>query len=325
MKHFTAVFALAILLSGAVAAQITEYRLGPSDEIMIDVVGEPELNRTVAILPDGMITFPYLKAIKAGGMTPQELDNYMTKALAEYLIEPELTVTVQRQNSNLVYLFGEVTRPGPMVLTQNVRLIEAISQSGSFTIDRADLRHVLLLREKDGTRAPMTIDLQTYFTNGGSAGDLYLKPGDIVYVPTKIDRIYIFGEVFDPGVYEFKEGMTALAAIGAAKGPLDSGALRSVILIRNPESAEPEYRRLNLWNASRKGDLAENPVLKSGDILIVPKRFISKVGIFVHDWFTNFLTPTVQQYDQLYSLRNLTRQTRLLDSQIKSGSTVITP
>jgi protein involved in polysaccharide export with SLBB domain len=212
-----------------------------------------------------------------------------------------------------------------MILSQNMRLVEAIAQMGSFTAERADLRHVLLLREKDGERAPMTIDLQTFFTTGGTAGDLYLKPGDIVYVPTKVDRVYVFGEVFDPGVYEFKEGMTALAAIAAAKGPLDSGALRSVILIRNAESAEPEYRRLNLWDASRKGKLAENPILKSGDILIVPKRFISKVGVFVRDWFTNVLTPTVQQYDQIYSMRNLTRQTKLLDAQIKSGSTVINP
>jgi polysaccharide export outer membrane protein len=313
MKRFTVLLALAVFSSGSVTAQITEYRLGPGDEIMLDVVGEPELTRTVAILPDGTISFPYLKSIKAGGMTPQELDDYMTKALAEYLIEPEVTVTVQRQNSSLVYLFGEVTRPGPMVLSQNMRLVEAIAQAGSFTAERASLREILLLREKEGERVPMTVDLETYFTTGGTAGDLYLKPGDIVYVPTKIDRVYVLGEVFDPGVYEFEEGMTALAAIATANGALDSGALRSVILIRNAESAEPEYRRLNLWNASNKGDLAENPVLKSGDILIVPKRFISKVGVFVRQFFTDSLTPTVEQYKQLYTLRNLKRQTRLLD------------
>lgn len=293
-----------LLCSGPGTAQ-EDFRLGPGDEIQIDVIGEPDLIRAITILPDGTITFPYLRAFQAAGMTPQELDDHLTEALSDYLIRPEVTVTVRTLTSKQVFVFGEVTREGPMALTQKFRLIEALSLAGSFNKETADLSDVLVLREEEGKRNVHAADLETYLATGGAEGDMELRPGDVIYVPTKTDRIYVFGEVLDPGVFPYDEGMTILSGVGMARGFLDTAARHSVLVVRNSQSPTPEHFRLNLWKAAKKGDHSDNMLLQPNDIVIVPKKFISQAAVFVRQWLTEVGVESISFYERAYNLSNL--------------------
>jgi polysaccharide export outer membrane protein len=308
----------AILLLPSVADAQGEFRLGSGDQIQIDIIGEPDLIRTQTILPDGTITFPYLKAFQAEGMTPQELDDHLTAALTEYLIHPEVTVTVQNLTSKRVYVFGEVNQEGPMVLTARTRLIEALALAGSFNKERANLREVLVLREQEGERKVRTADLRKFLQLGGTEGDLVLSPGDIVYVPTKMDRVYVFGEVIDPGVYPFEDRMTILAAVGMARGFLDSAARRSVLVVRNAHAPNPEHFRLDLWKAAKDGDHSDNILLQTNDIVIVPKKFISEVALFIRQWFVDVGSESMSFYEQAWNLQNLKYRTEILKDEAKN-------
>lgn len=294
-----------------------EFRLGAGDEIQIDILGESDLVRSLTILPDGTVTYPYLRAFQAAGMTPQELDDYLTSKLSEYLIRPEVTITVRTMTSKRVYVFGEVNEEGPMLLTAKTRLIEALSMAGSFNKERANLREVTVLREEEGERRVQTADLQAFLVAGGTQGDMVLEPGDLIYVPTKIDRIYVFGEVLDPGVYPHEEGMTVLSGIGMARGFLDSAANRSVIVVRNSDTPSPEYFRLDLYKLAKEGDHSDNILLQPNDIVIVPKKFISKVAVFVRQWLVDVGIESVRFVDQAWNLRNLDYRTKILRHEAK--------
>lgn len=316
-----------ILVLPTLAIAQGEFRLGAGDEIIIDVLGEPDLTRTLTILPDGTITFPYLRAFQASGMTPQELDDYLTEALTEYLIRPEVTIALQTLTSKRVYIFGEVNTEGAMVLKARTRLIEALSLAGSFNKQTANLREVLVLREEEAERKVRTVDLEAFLEMGGTEGDMVLVPGDVIYVPTKIDRIYVFGEVLDPGVFAHDEGMTVLSGIGMARGFLDSAASRSVLVVRNAETPNPEYFRLDLYKLAKKGDHSDNILLQPNDIIIVPKKFISKVAVFIRQWLVDVGIESIRFVDQAWNLRNLDYRTKILRHEAKNPTRdyVITP
>lgn len=301
----------------------TEFRLGAGDEIQIDVLGEPDLARNTTILPDGTITYPYLKAFRAAGMTPQELDDYLTQALSEYLIRPEVTVTLRTMNSKRIFVFGEVNQEGAMLLNQKTRLIEALALAGSFNKQTANLAQVLLLREEDNERKVHTYDLQDFLASGGTDGDVVLVPGDVLYVPTKIDVVYVFGEVVDPGVHPYDPGVTALAAVGLARGFLDSAARRSVLVVRDADSPNPQHFRLDLWKAAKSGIHTDNIALQPGDIVIVPKKFISEVGTFVRQWLVDVGRESMSFYEQAYNLRTLSDRAKILKNEAENPSGII--
>lgn len=326
MRSFVISTGILMILALPVPAQ-TEFRLGAGDEIQIDVLGEPDLVRTFTIYPDGTITFPYLKAFRAAGMTPQELDDYLTEALGEYLIRPEVTVTLRTMNSKRIFVFGEVNQEGAMALTQKTRLIEALALAGSFNKQTANLAQILLLREKEGERQVSTYDVAAFLATGGTAGDVLVQPGDVLYVPTKVDVVYVFGEVVDPGVHPFDQGLTALSAVGQARGFLDSAARHSVVVIRDANSPNPEFFRLDLLQATKKGILTDNIVLKPGDVVFVPKKFISEVGLWVRQWLTDVGRESMSFAEQTWNLQNLYWRTKILKNEAKnpSGDYIIGP
>jgi polysaccharide export outer membrane protein len=326
MRPFSIVAGIVLIFALSASAQ-TEFRLGAGDEIQIDVLGEPDLVRTFTILPDGTITFPYLEAFRAAGMTPQELDNYLTQALGEYLIRPEVTVTLRTLNSKRIFVFGEVNQEGAMVLTQKTRLIEALALAGSFNRQTANLAQILLLREEEGERRAHTHNVKNFLTAGGDAGDVLVQPGDVLYVPTKIDVIYVFGEVVDPGVHPYDQGLTALSAVGRARGFLDSAARHSVVVIRDADSPNPQHFRLDLLQATKKGILTDNIVLKPGDVVFVPKKFISEVGLWVRQWLTDVGRESMSFAEQSWNLQNLYWRTKILKNEAKNptGDIILPP
>ena len=80
------------------------YLIGSEDILRVEVYGQPEVTRSVTVRPDGMITLPLVKNdLKAGGITPRQLKDLVTKAYEETMIQPEVTVSVMAVNSKFYY------------------------------------------------------------------------------------------------------------------------------------------------------------------------------------------------------------------------------
>ena len=111
-----------------------EYVIGIPDVLRIVVWRNDALSVLVPVRRDGKISVPLVDDVQAAGLTPHELKEVLTEALAEYVTAPDVTVIVQETNSHTVTVVGGVLRSGQLPLTRDMRVIEAIATMGGFTI-----------------------------------------------------------------------------------------------------------------------------------------------------------------------------------------------
>lgn len=108
----------------------SSYKIGPADVLNIHVWNEEKFSGPVTVHQDGMFTMPLLGDLKAGEMTPVQVEEEVTKALAKYVRQPLVTITVQQVGSKKYYLDGQIARPGEYPLVVPTTILEAISKAG---------------------------------------------------------------------------------------------------------------------------------------------------------------------------------------------------
>jgi polysaccharide export outer membrane protein len=92
------------------AAASADYVIGVEDVLAVSVWKEPELTKNVNVRPDGKISFPLVGDLQASGKTPRQLSATLTEALAKFIKEPIVTVTVEQINNFKIYMIGEIGR-----------------------------------------------------------------------------------------------------------------------------------------------------------------------------------------------------------------------
>lgn len=159
------------------------YVIGHGDLLRISVWKNPELSvEAVPVRPDGKISVPLLDDVQAAGLTPEELKELLTKALAEYVANPDVTVLVTDVRSKRVHVIGEVPRSGGIALTQDMRVLDAISSAGGFT-PYADKDDVKILRRTGGGLVEYRFDYDAYLRGSNPESNMLLQPGDTIVVP----------------------------------------------------------------------------------------------------------------------------------------------
>jgi polysaccharide export outer membrane protein len=162
--------------------------LGPGDVIDIKHFYVPELDESQIVRPDGCLTLPLIGEVSVTGKTPVQLEKELARRYLAHLKEPHLTVLVRRVYNNRVWVTGEVKRPGPVQINGPLTLLEALTEVGGPIRPTADLRQVLVVRQRDGRHYGCLVNVKE--TLQGMAGEqFYLQPRDVVYVPpTRITK-----------------------------------------------------------------------------------------------------------------------------------------
>lgn len=159
------------------------YVIGPSDVLQLTVWKNPELSlQSVPVRPDGRISTPLVNDVQAAGLTTDELKKVITEKLAEYVTAPEVTVVVVQMNSRRVYVLGEVTRPGPIALTSDTRVLDALSAAGGFSTFADRNRVKVIRRGADGAVAEYRFDYDDFVDGTNDAANMLLENGDTVVV-----------------------------------------------------------------------------------------------------------------------------------------------
>jgi len=121
-------------------------------------------------------------------------------------------------------------------------------------------------------------------------------------------KIFVIGEVGRPGLYPFDGNEGVFEAITKAGGyNRETAALRSVMLIRRGYSDKPKVLKANILNLIKKADASQNFKLETGDIVYVPKTFISDVNQFINQFFTQ-TDPVLKYYLDVYDVRHPSRR-----------------
>jgi len=176
-----------------------EYRIAPPDTLQITVRPEPVITRDVQVRPDGKISFDLIGEIDVYGKTVAEIRDDITQRIREFIVAPDVTVTLMASNSRRYYVFGEVGRPGVYPLEGEVRVIEAIAQAGGPS-DYAALNSTRLSRPTAGEPLIYGVRLYDIMQLGKGDTNYTLQPGDVVYVPPNFaaQTGYVVGLILFP-------------------------------------------------------------------------------------------------------------------------------
>ena len=159
------------------------YLIQPGDQLDIKLFYNPELNETVLVRPDGKISLQLLDDVQAAGLTPAQLDKFLTEKYAPELIKPAITVIVRSFTGQRVYVGGEVNRPGLVSLTAGMTALQAVINAGGLK-ETAKLEDAIVIRKGPDTRPiPLRVDLDKAIYGRNAEAHFQLQPYDIVYVP----------------------------------------------------------------------------------------------------------------------------------------------
>jgi len=164
---------------------VSVFTLGPGDTVEITVWRNKDLDKTILVAPDGIISYPFMGNIQVKGLSISQLRNKITAALSEYFVNPRVSVNITSNQSQKIFVLGEVNQPGIFQMAGPTTIIEAISMARGFTRDAKE-RNVLLIRGDKKKPDLKLLDLKAVLKKGEISQNLSLKPGDVVYVPATV-------------------------------------------------------------------------------------------------------------------------------------------
>lgn len=269
----------------------SNYRLGPGDEIEINVFDVPELNVTARVRESGFVSLPLLGAVKAAGLNEQEFHEELKDRLSSYVKNPELTVFVSLYGSQKVAILGAVSKPGTYPLKKGANsVLELLSEAGGVTEKGGNLitfvpaevtglagsndvesraRLALATSERPADSYPgiqLYLD-QVLGTNGGIPLEIPVRGGDMLVIP-EAGLVNVDGEVQKPGSYELGQRMTLLGAIAAAGGITYSAKVDEIEVVRELDQDRRVHLLVDIAKLARGED--RDVKLRSGDIVVVP-------------------------------------------------------
>jgi len=162
---------------------LPDLKLGPGDEVEVQVYRHDDLRRSLRLPNSGILFFPMAGEIDARGMSANDLRRSISDGLSSYLVDPQVNVEIKLLRSARVVVMGEVTRPGIFTMEGPTSTFEAVGMAGGFTTS-ANRSKVLLMRQNEnGELASELINIKDALAHGGYAQHLSLHSGDVLYVP----------------------------------------------------------------------------------------------------------------------------------------------
>jgi polysaccharide biosynthesis/export protein len=170
-------------LNGGKSHSDDSYVIGANDVLAVSVWKEPDVSRSVPVRSDGKISLPLVGELQAGGQTPQQLEQEITKRLRNYISEPEVTVIVTDSKSQKVNILGMVARPGAYLLTSATTVLDAVAMAGGFK-DFAKQKSMYVLRQApDGTQKRIPFNYKDVIKGKNPEQNVRLQAGDTVVIP----------------------------------------------------------------------------------------------------------------------------------------------
>ncbi len=165
---------------------LKEYRLGPSDMISVEVFGQcPDYCKTgITIPPNARISYPLIReGIMVAGKSVEQVAAEITKKLDEFIIDPKVTVTLDKAVATRFAVMGAVAQPGVRVMDRKVSVYEAILDAGGVTKDGDRNKVWVVSYGKDQRLTRKMVSLSQM--ESGKADMVFLNPGDQVFVAGK--------------------------------------------------------------------------------------------------------------------------------------------
>jgi len=160
------------------------YRFGPEDVISVEVFNQERYTRKgITVPPNGRISLQLIPGgIFVNGKTAEEVARLIEKEYDEYILNPQVTVILEKAASYRYSILGDVLQPGVRLMNRRMTVTEAIAEAGGVlgTGDKSKVR--VLRRGANGEIEPLVVNVSAIY-KGKAPDNFYLAPGDQVLVP----------------------------------------------------------------------------------------------------------------------------------------------
>ncbi len=251
------------------------YRLGPGDEVIIDIWGASEDHLRETISPEGSIMISQLGPVFLNGLTINDAAKHIRNAFSQKYAgvddsESDIQVTLGQVRTIQVNLMGELMTPGTYRLSPFSTVFHALYRAGGIN-DIGSMRNIQVIRNGKKIAG---IDLYEYLFDGKTGSDIRLQEGDVIMVPPYENIVKVEGNVKRPMLYEVKPDETVKDVLAYAGG-LSSDAYSEMIRLSRQSDTENE-----LHNISRDEfatyRLVDGDIISIGTIL---DRFANRVEL----------------------------------------------
>lgn len=266
----SAIVSIVTLLGTAVTAQ-SDYAIRADDVLDITLWNQSGLRSKYTVEPDGGFTFPFIGRIKAAGLSTGELAAELKRRLADgYFKDPQVTVSVEQFHTGRIFIFGGVGNPGAYPVTPGMTLVEALAKAGYGAASEAIIVRTRgatgpVLPGQNSSSNVIKVNLREFekdLESGELSRNISLVDGDTIFVPRNDpNRIFVTGEVKNPGAFSIPEGTTVLQAVTLAGGVTENAAINRVRIIRLIDG-EMKTVRVKL-----------DSIVEPGDTIVVPERY----------------------------------------------------
>lgn len=216
------------------------YKLGPGDQVIIDIWGANQTTISQVISPDGYISIDNLGLVYLNNMSVAEAEKYLRKRLSaiyasvgENNTASEIKVTLGQIRTIKVHVMGEVVKAGTYSLSSYSTAFYAIYHAGGVS-DLGSLRNISVVRNGKQIAA---VDVYDFILKGESKGNISLQDGDAIIVPPYHSLVEIDGNVKRPMFYEMADGETLNTLLGYA-GDFTGDAYRKSVTVTRKNGRE---------------------------------------------------------------------------------------
>jgi len=253
------------------------YRLGPGDEVIIDIWGTSQNTIRQQISPDGTINIEKIGPVSLSGMTVSEANEYLKRVLGKTYSgldaldgTLEIRLTLGNARTIQINVMGEVIQPGTYALSSFSTVFHALYRAGGVN-EIGSLRNVQVTRNG---KTVAKVDVYDFIMKGKTQDDIRLQEGDVIIVPAYEALVQISGNVKRPMKFEMKKNETLATLINYAGGFSADAYTRSLRVVR--QNGE-EYE----INTVKEIDYSAYP-MRNGDVVTaeaILNRFTNKLEV----------------------------------------------
>ena len=218
------------------------YRLGPDDEVIVDIFGQNQTTIREIISPEGSINVDILGPLYLNGKTVEEANAYLKKRLSSIYgglgsTGTDMRLSLGQIRSIQINVVGDVDAPGTYVLSGFSTAFHALYRAGG-VVEPGSLRNIKVVR---GNKTVGVVDVYEYMTKGTQKTDVRLEEGDVVLVPAYSAMVQVEGAVKRPMFFELKEGETVANLLEYAGG-FAVGANTGAVTVFRQQGASHEVK-----------------------------------------------------------------------------------
>ena len=236
------------------------YVIGPGDQFVLFFKGTGR-EVPLRVLPEGTVLVPNAGRVRAAGLTIEQFRAELARVLAAFYRNSEFFCELVMPRTFVVYVLGEVARPGPVAMLPPFRVDTAIEAAGG--VSGRGSQRAIELREID--KPLINIDLVKFRRLGDATMNPMLHEGQTVYVPSRGPTCDVIGEVWRTGTYEILPEETVHDLIALAGGFTTHAKTNEIVLEKLRENDEVTITKMD-------EAFAKTAIVRDSDVIVVPDK-----------------------------------------------------